>query len=89
MTLPESNMADGHHLEFPLSLPLPRCLPCFIMKLRDPFTHFKRENLCLIKCIRGPKPDPGLNSVSGSQVGGFHQLHERSEFVNKQSEAKR
>ena len=57
MMLPESNMADGGHLEFPLSLPLYRCPPCFKLKLRDPFTHFKRENLCLKKCIRGPEPE--------------------------------
>ena len=42
----------------------PRCLPRFILKLRYPFTHFKRESLCQKNCKWGSEPAPELYTVS-------------------------
>ena len=48
------------HLDFWVYAPHPRCPPRFILKLRHPLTHFKRESLCQKNCKRGSEPAPVL-----------------------------
>ena len=60
----ESNMAAGHHLESRVYARHPRCLPRFILKLRYPFTHFKRESLCQKNCKWGSEPAPVLELIT-------------------------
>ena len=60
----ESNMAARRHLEYWVYSRHPRCLPRFILKLRYPFTHFKRESLCQKKCMLGPGWDPVLDALA-------------------------
>ena len=76
-------MAAGGHLEFWLNLPLPRCLPRLILKLRDPITHFKRESLYNSNC----KQDHVLGPVL-SYCGTIKQIifYYKSYLTNKPSE---